>query len=40
MTMEQINVGVIDTGWCGGIRSRASAESALVGDLHIAEINP
>ncbi|MCH7653574.1 MAG: Gfo/Idh/MocA family oxidoreductase [Chloroflexi bacterium] len=38
--MEQINVGVIGTGWCGGIRSRASAESALVGDLHIAEINP
>ena len=40
LTMEQINVGVIGTGWCGGIRSRASAESALVGDLHIAEINP
>ncbi len=38
--MEQINVGVIGTGWCGGIRSKASAESALVNDLHIAEINP
>ena len=38
--MEQINVGVIGTGWCGGIRANASAASALVQDLHIAEINP
>ena len=38
--MEQINVGVIGTGWCGGIRANASAASALVRDLHIAEINP
>ncbi len=38
--MEQINVGVIGTGWCGGIRANASAASALVQDLHIAEVNP
>jgi predicted dehydrogenase len=38
--MKQINVGVIGTGWCGGIRANASAASALVQDLHIAEINP
>lgn len=38
--MEELNVGVIGTGWCGGIRARAAAESALVGPLHIAEVNP
>lgn len=38
--MEQINVGVIGAGWCGGIRASTSAANALVKDLHIAEINP
>ncbi|MEX1125824.1 MAG: Gfo/Idh/MocA family oxidoreductase [Acidimicrobiia bacterium] len=38
--MEPLNVGVIGTGWCGGIRAIAAANSALVGELHIAEINP
>ena len=38
--MDLLNVGVIGTGWCGGIRAVAAANSALVGDLHIAEINP
>lgn len=38
--MEQINVGVIGTGWCGGIRAQAAAASALVGSLHIAEVKP
>ncbi|MBV9507794.1 MAG: Gfo/Idh/MocA family oxidoreductase [Acidobacteriia bacterium] len=33
-----INVGVIGTGWCGGIRAVACAQSAFVRDLHIAEI--
>ena len=37
--MEQLNVGVVGTGWCGGIRAVTAANSALVGDLHIAEIN-
>jgi predicted dehydrogenase len=36
--MKQINVGVIGTGWCGGIRAVASAASPWVRELHIAEI--
>ena len=36
--MIQLSVGVIGTGWCGGIRAVACAESALVRELHIAEI--
>src|SRR5438552_18894845 len=38
-TMKQINLGIIGTGWCGGIRAVASAASPWVNDLHIAEIN-
>lgn len=38
--MERINVGVIGTGWCGGIRARTAAASSLVDQLHIAETNP
>ena len=38
--MKQINVGIIGTGWCGGIRANTCATSALVKDIHIAEINP
>ena len=38
--MRQINVGVIGTGWCGGIRANTCAGSGLVKDLHIAEIKP
>lgn len=38
--MKQLNVGVIGTGWCGGIRAVTAAQSALVGPLHIAETNP
>jgi predicted dehydrogenase len=38
--MKRINVGIIGTGWCGGIRANASAASPWVEDLHIAEINP
>ena len=36
--MKQINVGIIGTGWCGGIRAVASATSPWVKELHIAEI--
>jgi len=35
---RQINVAVIGTGWCGGIRAVASAASPWVKALHIAEI--
>ena len=37
--MRTINVGVIGTGWCGGIRANTCASSALVGELHIAEVD-
>lgn len=37
--MDTIDVGVIGTGWCGGIRARTAAASPLVGALHLAEVN-
>jgi predicted dehydrogenase len=36
--MRSINVGVIGTGWCGGIRAETCSKSPFVQDLHIAEI--
>jgi len=38
--MEQLEVGIIGTGWCGGIRAVAAANSAMVSKLHIAEVKP
>lgn len=38
--METINVGVVGTGWCGGIRANVCAASPLVNDMHIAESRP
>jgi predicted dehydrogenase len=35
-----ISVGIIGTGWCGGIRAESCAGSTLVSDLHIAEVKP
>lgn len=37
--MQRINVGVIGTGWCGGIRARTAAHSPLVDELHISEVS-
>lgn len=37
--MDRINVGVIGTGWCGGIRANTAANSPLVDELHISEIS-
>lgn len=37
--MDSLNVGIIGTGWCGEIRAIAAASSALVGPLHLAEID-
>ncbi|HYJ70046.1 MAG TPA: Gfo/Idh/MocA family oxidoreductase [Nocardioidaceae bacterium] len=37
--MDTIDVGVIGTGWCGGIRARTAAASPLVGGLHLAEVD-
>lgn len=36
--MEPIEVGVIGTGWCGGIRALAASRSPMVSRLHLAEI--
>jgi predicted dehydrogenase len=35
--VRKINVAIIGTGWCGGIRAVASAASPWVNELHIAE---
>lgn len=40
MALDQINVGIIGTGWCGGIRAESCADNPLIDQLHIAEINP
>ncbi|MDA0655414.1 MAG: Gfo/Idh/MocA family oxidoreductase [Proteobacteria bacterium] len=40
MALNQINAGIIGTGWCGGIRAESCADNALIDQLHIAEINP
>src|SRR5262249_45758483 len=38
--VNQVEVAVIGTGWCGGIRAETLARSALVDKLHICEIRP
>jgi scyllo-inositol 2-dehydrogenase (NAD+) len=37
--MEKINIGIIGTGWCGGIRADVCADHPLINELHIAETN-
>ncbi|MCT7657021.1 Gfo/Idh/MocA family protein [Mycobacterium deserti] len=37
--MQQINLGIIGTGWCGGIRAVTASRCPLVGELHLAEID-
>jgi predicted dehydrogenase len=37
--VQQINLGIIGTGWCGGIRAVTAARSPLVNELHLAEID-
>src|SRR6476661_3348011 len=36
--MNKVNVGIIGTGWCGGIRAETCAASPYVSELHIADI--
>ena len=36
--MRKVNIGIIGTGWCGGIRAETCATSPYVSELHIAEI--
>ena len=38
--MKQIDVGIIGTGWCGGIRAQTCAANPLVRHIHIAETRP
>ncbi|HKE38724.1 MAG TPA: Gfo/Idh/MocA family oxidoreductase [Casimicrobiaceae bacterium] len=38
--MRRIGVGIIGTGWCGGIRAQTCASHPLVKSLHLAEIRP
>lgn len=38
--MRQIGVGIIGTGWCGGIRAETCAAHPLVATLHLAEVRP
>mgnify|MGYP000215209852 CR=1 FL=1 len=38
--MRQIGVGIIGTGWCGGIRAETCAGHPLVAGLHLAEVRP
>ena len=38
--MQQLEVAIIGTGWCGGIRAETLARSALPKKLHICEIRP
>jgi scyllo-inositol 2-dehydrogenase (NAD+) len=38
--MRQIGVGVVGTGWCGGIRAETCAANPLVESLDIAETRP
>jgi predicted dehydrogenase len=38
--VKQINVGIIGTGWCGGIRAETCASNPVVGNLHLAEVRP
>ncbi|MBX2885830.1 MAG: Gfo/Idh/MocA family oxidoreductase [Granulosicoccus sp.] len=35
--MDRINLGIIGTGWCGGIRAETAYANPLVDQLHIAE---
>ena len=38
--MQQVEVAVIGTGWCGGIRAETLSRSSLVDRLHICDIRP
>jgi predicted dehydrogenase len=38
--MKQVGIGIIGTGWCGGIRAETCAASPYVSALHLAEIKP
>ena len=37
--MNGVDVAIVGTGWCGGIRTEACAANPLVSGIHIAETN-
>src|SRR4030081_3791489 len=39
-SVQRVEVAVIGTGWCGGIRAETLSRSSLVDKLHICEIRP
>jgi hypothetical protein len=39
-SVQQVEVAVIGTGWCGGIRAETLSRSSIVDKLHICEIKP
>src|SRR6202521_2117922 len=39
-SVQQVEVAVIDPGWCGGIRAETLSRSSIVDKLHICEIRP
>jgi predicted dehydrogenase len=38
--VKQLKIGIIGTGWCGGIRAETCSASPYVSALHLAEIKP
>jgi len=38
--MKQVRIGIVGTGWCGGIRAETCSASPYVSALHLAEIKP
>jgi predicted dehydrogenase len=38
--VQQVEVAVIGTGWCGGIRAETLSRSSIVDKLHICDIRP
>src|SRR6202521_415969 len=40
MSMKQVSIGIVGTGWCGGIRAETCSASPYVSALHLAEIKP
>src|SRR6516165_5277626 len=38
--MKPVEIGIIGTGWCGGIRAETCFASPFVSALHLAEIRP
>ena len=40
MPVEPVEVAVIGTGWCGGIRAETLSRYPLVKKLHVCEIRP